>query len=131
MVKKEAVQTTLTRKILLAIFPSVLILILVCAGELYCRWFARINFLGISRDLFVAHAFGDSYGSAPIFKEKLSARRCKPTTTNFASIPRFVSPEAVTQFPSSAIPCRSASARRHPKPSPVSCSAPTPGAAFL
>jgi hypothetical protein len=94
MSKKEAVQTTLVQKVLLAICPLVLILILVCAGELYCRCFTQINFLGINRGLFVAHAFGDSYGNAPDFRGEAFGVEVQIDHNGFRIDPAFREPES-------------------------------------
>lgn len=65
---KEVTQTTLGQKVALVVFPILLVILAVSAAELYCRWFTRINFVGIGRGLFVSHAFGDSYGNRPNFR---------------------------------------------------------------
>lgn len=61
----RTIETTFGQKALLVLCSSTLILLLACAGELYCRWFTRINLLGISRDMFVSRMFGGSYGNRP------------------------------------------------------------------
>jgi hypothetical protein len=42
-----------------------LVLLVLLGGELYCRWFTRINFLDNSRGLMTANRFGTSYGNTP------------------------------------------------------------------
>jgi hypothetical protein len=61
---KTAAETTSAQKVLLVLGSSLLMLALLGAGELYFRWFTRINFQGSSRDMFIARKFGDSYGNA-------------------------------------------------------------------
>jgi hypothetical protein len=75
-----------------AICPLVLILILVCAGELYCCWITRINFLGISRGLFVAHAFGDSYGNTADFRGEAFGAAVQIDHSGFRIDPTFREP---------------------------------------
>ena len=54
---------------LIAIFVSCLmIVVLLGIGELYCRWFTRINFLDSSVGLFTADRFGPTYGNTPNYK---------------------------------------------------------------
>jgi hypothetical protein len=52
-------------------------LVLLGAGELYFRWFTRINFQGSSRDMFIARKFGDSYGNASDYE----GTSIRPTAT--------------------------------------------------
>jgi len=44
-----------------------MILGLVGLGEIYCRWFTRINFLDNSSGLFVYQRYGNTYGNSPNF----------------------------------------------------------------
>lgn len=54
---------------LIAFFVSCLmIVVLLGIGELYCRWFTKINFLDSSVGLFASNRFGDSYGNTPNYK---------------------------------------------------------------
>ena len=54
---------------LIAFFVSCLmIVVLLSIGELYCRWFTRINFLDSSVGLFTADRFGPTYGNTPNYK---------------------------------------------------------------
>jgi hypothetical protein len=61
----RTIVTTFLQKVLLILCSTFLVVLVVCAGELYCRWFTRVNFGGISRGLFVGQMFGDSYGNRP------------------------------------------------------------------
>jgi len=55
------------KKILVLAFSVLLVLTPVAAGEFYCRYFTRINFLDNSSGLFTARRFGNSYGNTPDF----------------------------------------------------------------
>lgn len=49
-------------------FSCAVILVLLGLGELYCRFFTRINFLDNSRGLLTYKRFGESYGNTPNFE---------------------------------------------------------------
>lgn len=55
------------KKILLVALAALVVIIPVAAGEIYCRYFTRINFLDNSRGLFTPDRFGNSYGNTPDF----------------------------------------------------------------
>jgi hypothetical protein len=52
----------LSEKLLVSLIAILLLLLLLGAGELFCRFFARINTFEISRDLYVPRRFGSSLG---------------------------------------------------------------------
>jgi len=54
-------------KLTLLVISVLMVIILFGLGELYCRHFTRINFLDISRGLFVPNRYGTSYGNTPNF----------------------------------------------------------------
>jgi len=58
----------LKNKIFAFLFSCFLIGILLLIGEVYCRFFTRINFLDNSSGLFTANRFGSSYGNTPNFE---------------------------------------------------------------
>jgi hypothetical protein len=89
---KETVQTTFLQKALLILCSVVLIFFVVCAGELYCRWFTRINFLGVSRGLFVSRAFGDSYGNRPDYRGEAFGAQVQTDANGFRIDPAFREP---------------------------------------
>jgi lysophospholipase L1-like esterase len=89
---KEAVQTTFLQKALLVVLSVILILLAVCAGELYCRWFTRINFLGISRGMFISRAFGDSYGNRPDYRGMAFGADVQTDANGFRIDPTFRGP---------------------------------------
>ncbi|MEP7076862.1 MAG: hypothetical protein ABI878_13730 [Acidobacteriota bacterium] len=55
-------------KLIAFLVSCLMIAMLLGAGELYCRWFTKINFLDSSVGLFTANRFGDSYGNTPNYK---------------------------------------------------------------
>jgi lysophospholipase L1-like esterase len=89
---KKTAPTTLLQKAALVICPIALILVAVCAGELYCRWFTRINFLGISRGIFVSQAFGDSYGNRPDYRGVAFGADVQTDANGFRIDPAFSQP---------------------------------------
>ncbi|MER3630768.1 MAG: hypothetical protein C4325_00180 [Blastocatellia bacterium] len=54
-------------KLLALLLSSAVILILLALGEIYCRYFTRVNFLDNTSGLFTAKRFGNSYGNTPNF----------------------------------------------------------------
>jgi hypothetical protein len=89
--QKQA-HTTLAQKLALVTCSIAMVFFVVCAGELYCRWFTSINFLGISRGLFVSHAFGDSYGNRPDYKGEVFGAAVQIDSSGFRVDPAFPSP---------------------------------------
>lgn len=57
----------LGKKLLLLAVSSLIVIIPPAVGELYCRYFTRINFLDNSSGLFTPRRFGNSYGNTPNF----------------------------------------------------------------
>jgi hypothetical protein len=90
----QTVQTTFVQKALLVVCSLALILLVACAGELYCRWFTRINFLGVSRGMFVSRAFGDSYGNRPDFRGAAFGAAVQTDSNGFRIDPAFRGPSA-------------------------------------
>jgi hypothetical protein len=84
--------TSPIQKALLVLGSVTLVLLIVCAGELYCRWFTRINFLGISRGMYVAHAYGDSYGNRPDHRGTAFGVEVQTDSNGFRIDPTFRSP---------------------------------------
>jgi hypothetical protein len=64
MSKAASVKTTPAQKVLLVLGSSLLMLVLLGASELYLRWSTRINFVGVSGEMFTPRRFGESYGNA-------------------------------------------------------------------
>lgn len=89
---KKTVQTTLAQKVALVICSLGLIVFVVGAGELYCRWFTRINFVGISRGMFVSQAFGDSYGNRPDYRGVAFGAEVQTDASGFRIDPAFREP---------------------------------------
>lgn len=89
---KETVRTTFLQKAVLVVCSTALMLLVVCAGELYCRSFSRINFLGISRGMFVSHAFGDSYGNRPDYRGVAFGAEVQTDSNGFRIDPTFREP---------------------------------------
>src|SRR5262249_6268711 len=52
-------------ELLLVVGSLLFLLVLACIGELAVRAFSRVDLLGNSRELFVAHAYGSSNGNRP------------------------------------------------------------------
>ncbi len=89
---KQAVQTTFLQKVLLVVGSAALILLIMGAAELYCRWFTRINFLGISRGMFISRAFGDSYGNRPDYRGGAFGAAVQTDANGFRIDPTFRGP---------------------------------------
>ena len=60
--------SSLTAKLISTAISILLIFLLIGAGEIYCRYFTRINFLDNSRGLFTYKRFGEAYGNTPNFE---------------------------------------------------------------
>ena len=89
---KQPVQTTFLQKALLVVGSAALILLIMGAAELYCRWFTRINFLGISRGMFISRAFGDSYGNRPDYRGVAFGAAVQTDANGFRIDPTFRGP---------------------------------------
>ena len=55
-------------KLFLFAASSAIVAVLAGAGEMYCRYFTRINFLDNSAGLFTQERYGTSYGNTPNFE---------------------------------------------------------------
>ena len=86
---KETVRTTFLQKALLVVCSAILLLLVLGAAELYCRWFTRINFGGISRGMFVSRAFGDSYGNRPDYRGVAFGAAVQTDANGFRVDPTF------------------------------------------
>jgi hypothetical protein len=58
---------SLRRKIIALTMSSLMVVVLLGLGELYCRWFTRINFLDNSSGVFTYRRYGNTYGNTPNF----------------------------------------------------------------
>src|SRR5438874_10688623 len=54
-------------KLIALAMSCLMVLLLMTIGELYCRWFTRINFLDNSSGVFTYKRFGNTYGNTPNF----------------------------------------------------------------
>lgn len=93
---KASVETTLAQKVLLALGSSLLMLVLLGFGELYFRWFTRINFLDSSGDMFIARRFGDSYGNASDYEGISFGTKFRTDQNGFRIDPTFRDPISST-----------------------------------
>ena len=93
---KAAVETTLTQKVLLVLGSSLLMLVLLGTGELYCRWFTRINFGGTSGDMFIGRKFGGSYGNASDYEGISFGTKFRTDRNGFRIDPTFRDPTSNT-----------------------------------
>ena len=91
---KAPVRTTFLQKAVLVACSVALMLLVVCAAELYCRWFTRINFLGISRGMFISRAFGHSYGNRPDYRGMAFGAEVQTDADGFRIDPAFRGPSA-------------------------------------
>jgi hypothetical protein len=66
--------------------------LLLLAGEMYCRFFTSINFLGISSGLFVPGRYGTSYGNAPNFTGIAFGEKFSTDENGFRADPQLTSP---------------------------------------
>jgi lysophospholipase L1-like esterase len=89
---KAAVQTALTQKVLLVLGSSLLMLVLLGTGELYCRWFTRINFVSSSGDMFISRKFGGSYGNASDYEGISFGTKFQTDQNGFRIDPTFRDP---------------------------------------
>jgi hypothetical protein len=89
---KATVRTTPAQKVLLVLGASLLMLVFLGAGELYFRWFMRINFQGTSRDMFIAQKFGDSYGNASDYEGISFGAKFRTDQNGFRIDPTFRDP---------------------------------------
>jgi hypothetical protein len=60
--------SSLTAKLISTAISILLIFSLIGIGEIYCRYFTRINFLDNSRGLFTYKRFGEAFGNTPNFE---------------------------------------------------------------
>ena len=67
-------------------------LVLLGAGELYSRWFTRINFQGTSRDMFIANKFGNTYGNASDYEGISFGAKVRTDQNGFRIDPTFRDP---------------------------------------
>jgi hypothetical protein len=89
---KVAVETTPAQKVLLVLGLSLLMLVVLGAGELYFRSFTRINFVGSSRDMFIVRKFGDSYGNASDYEGISFGTKFRTDQNGFRIDPTFRDP---------------------------------------
>ena len=89
---KATVKTTPAQKVLLVLGSSLLLLVLLGAGELYFRYFTRINFQGTSRDMFIDRKFGNTYGNAPDYEGISFGAKVRTDQNGFRIDPTFRDP---------------------------------------
>src|SRR5947208_15735991 len=58
---------SIKRKLGALAMSVLMILVLLGLGELYCRWFTRINFLDNISGVFTYKRYGNTYGNTPNF----------------------------------------------------------------
>jgi hypothetical protein len=89
---KATVKTTPSQKVLLVVGSTLLMFVLLGAGELYFRSFTRINFQGTGRGMFIGHKFGDSYGNAPDYEGISFGTKVRTDQNGFRIDPTFRDP---------------------------------------
>jgi hypothetical protein len=86
------VKTTPAQKVLLVLSSGLLMLVLLGVGELYFRLFTRINFQGSSREMFIAHKFGDTYGNVSDYEGISFGVKFRTDQNGFRIDPTFSDP---------------------------------------
>ena len=77
-------------KLLLLVASTGVVLLFVGIGEVYCRYFTRINFLDNSRGLFKAGRYGNTYGNTPNFEGVSFGEKFRTDENGFRIEPGFV-----------------------------------------
>ncbi len=82
-------KTDLGRNLTLVAVSFFVVILLIVAGEVYCRCCTSINFLDVSRGLFAPGRYGTSYGNTPHFSGVAFGERFFTDENGFRADPQF------------------------------------------